>query len=148
MDPVVIKKYPNRRLYDTSQSKYVNLDYIRQLVTDHRDFQVLDSKNGEDLTKSILLQIISESETSETHSLLTNTLLKQLICFYGSDMQGFVPQYLEQSLASFLEQQDTVRGVMKNLVETGPLGLFGKMVEQNMEALNRLNPRHNEDKKK
>lgn len=146
--PVLIKKYPNRRLYDTSQSKYVNLEYIRQLVTDHRDFQVLDSKTGEDLTKSILLQIISESETSESQSLLTNTLLKQLIRFYGSDMQSFVPQYLEQSLSSFVEQQDAVQGMMKNLVEAGPLGMFGKMVEQNMDALNRFNARHDEDKEK
>lgn len=144
--PIIIKKYPNRRLYDTSRSQYVNLDYVRQLVTQHNDFQVLDSKTGEDLTKSILLQIISESETSESQSLLTNTLLKQLIRFYGSDMQSFVPQYLEQSLSRFLEQQDAMQGMMKNLVESGPLGMFGKVVEQNMEAWNRFNPSSNTSK--
>lgn len=144
--PIIIKKYPNRRLYDTSRSQYVNLDYIRQLVTEHNDFQVLDSKTGEDLTKSILLQIISESETSESQSLLTNTLLKQLIRFYGSDMQSFVPHYLEQSLSSFLEQQDAMQGMMKNLVESGPLGIFGKVVEQNMEAWNRFNQSSNTSK--
>lgn len=144
--PIIIKKYPNRRLYDTSRSQYVNLDYVRQLVTEHNDFQVLDSKTGEDLTKSILLQIISESETSESQSLLTNTLLKQLIRFYGSDMQSFVPQYLEQSLTSFLEQQDAMQGMMKNLVESGPLGMFGKVVEQNMEAWSRFNPSSNTGK--
>ncbi|OEY65695.1 polyhydroxyalkanoate synthesis repressor PhaR [Marinobacter sp. X15-166B] len=137
--PVVIKKYPNRRLYDTSQSKYVNLEYIRQLILEHRDFQVVDSKSGEDLTKSVLLQIISESETSQSQSLLTDTLLKQLICFYGSDMQSFVPQYLEDSLTRFLSQQEKMRGMMKDLVAAGPLGLFGKMVEQNIEAWNRFN---------
>lgn len=137
-EPLVIKKYPNRRLYDTEQSKYVNLDYLRQLITEHRDFVVLDSKSGDDLTKSILLQIISESETSQSQSLLTNTLLKQLIRFYGSEFQGFVPQYLEQSLASFLEQQDAMQGMMKNMVEAGPLGVFGKLVEQNMDAWNRF----------
>ncbi len=137
-EPLVIKKYPNRRLYDTSQSKYVNLEYIRQLITEHRDFVVLDSKSGENLTKSILLQIISEAETSQTQSLLTNTLLKQLIRFYGSDMQSFVPQYLEQSMAHFLGQQDALQGMMKNLVDAGPLSVFGKMVEQNMDAWNRF----------
>lgn len=139
IEPIIIKKYPNRRLYDTSQSQYVNLEYIRRLITDHRDFLVLDSKTSKDLTKSILLQIVSESETSETQSLLTNQLLKQLICFYGSDMQRFVPQYLEQSLSSFLEHQDAMQGMMKNLVEGGPLGLFGKIVEQNMGAWTHFN---------
>lgn len=131
---ITIKKYPNRRLYDTSQSQYVNLDYIKSLVIDHKDFEVVDSKSGDDLTKSILLQIISESETNEQQSLLTNSLLKQLIRFYGGDMQVFVRQYLEQSLASFMEQQDTVQSVMKNLVEASPLGMFGKLMEQNMDA--------------
>lgn len=136
---ITIKKYPNRRLYDTSQSQYVNLDYIKSLVIDHKDFEVVDSKSGEDLTKSILLQIISESETNEQQSLLTNSLLKQLIRFYGGDMQVFVRQYLEQSLANFMEQQDTVQSVMKNLVEASPLGMFGKLMEQNMDAWTKAN---------
>jgi len=72
IEPIIIKKYPNRRLYDTSQSQYVNLEYIRHLITDHRDFLVLDSKTSKDLTKSILLQIVSESETFELQALLTN----------------------------------------------------------------------------
>ncbi len=131
---ITIKKYPNRRLYDSSRSQYVNLDYIRQLVIDHAEFEVVDSKSGKDLTKSILLQIISEEETSEQQSLLTSQLLKQLIRFYGSDMQVFLRQYLEQSLANFLEQQDTVQSMMKNFANTGPLGVFGKMMEQNMSA--------------
>ena len=131
---ILIKKYPNRRLYDSSQSQYVNLDYVKQLVIDHKEFQVVDSKTGDDLTKSILLQIISESETNEQQSLLTDVLLKQLIRFYGGDMQVFVRQYLEHSMASFMEQQDTVQGMMKNLVDASPMGMFGKFMEQNMEA--------------
>lgn len=146
--PIIIKKYPNRRLYDTSLSQYVNLDYIRKLIVDHQDFQVLDSKTGADLTKSILLQIISESETSASQSLLTNTLLKQLIRFYGSEVQGFVPHYLEQSLASFLEQQDAMQGLMKGLVESGPLSVFSKMVDQNMQAWNQFNKTKSGDKEK
>ena len=93
---VTIKKYPNRRLYDTSRSQYVNMDYIKTLVNERTDFNVVDSKSGDDVTKTILLQIISESETNEHQSLLTNKLLKQLIRFYDSDMQLFLREYLEQ----------------------------------------------------
>ena len=78
---IIIKKYPNRRLYDTSRSQYVNLDYIKTLIEDSKEFQVIDSKSEADITKSILLQIISESETNDNQSLLTNSLLKQLIRF-------------------------------------------------------------------
>mgnify|MGYP001446848497 CR=1 FL=1 len=131
---IIIKKYPNRRLYDTSQSQYVNLDYIKALINERQEFKVIDSKSEDDITKSILLQIISESETNDNQSLLTNSLLKQLIRFYDSDMQFFVRQYLEQSLVSFIEQQDKMQGMMKNMVETSPFGMFNKIIEQNMDA--------------
>lgn len=134
---IIIKKYPNRRLYDTSRSQYVNLDYIKTLIEDSKEFQVIDSKSEDDITKSILLQIISESETNDNQSLLTNSLLKQLIRFYDSDMQFFVRQYLEQSLVSFIEQQDKMQGMMKNMVETSPFGMFNKMMEQNLESWKR-----------
>ena len=129
---ITIKKYPNRRLYDTTESKYVNMDFIKQLIVDKQDFEVVDSKTGADLTKSILLQIISESESNENQSLLTNELLKQLIRYYDSDMQIFVRQYMEQSLLTFMQQQDKIQGVMKNMVDNSPIGLFNKMFEQNM----------------
>ncbi len=131
---VTIKKYPNRRLYDTSKSQYVNMEYIKTLVNERTDFNVVDSKTGDDVTKTILLQIISESETNEHQSLLTNKLLKQLIRFYDSDMQLFLREYLEQSLISFMEQQDNLQGMMKNMVDTSPLGMFSKIMEQNMDA--------------
>ena len=131
---VTIKKYPNRRLYDTSRSQYVNMDYIKTLVNERSDFNVVDSKSGDDVTKTILLQIISESETNEHQSLLTNKLLKQLIRFYDSDMQLFLREYLEQSLISFMEQQDSLQGMMKNMVDTSPLGMFSKIMEQNIDA--------------
>lgn len=142
---ITIKKYPNRRLYDTSQSKYVNLDYLKQLIIDHHDFEVVDSKSGDDLTKVILLQIISESETNESQALLTNSLLKQLIRFYGGDMQVFVRQYLESSLANFLDQQDQMQTMMKNLVDTSPMNMFGKMMEQNMNMWTSNNPKKPKD---
>ena len=131
---VTIKKYPNRRLYDTSRSQHVNMDYIKTLVNERTDFNVVDSKSGDDVTKTILLQIISESETNEHQSLLTNKLLKQLIRFYDSDMQLFLREYLEQSLISFMEQQDSLQGMMKNMVDTSPLGMFSKIMEQNIDA--------------
>lgn len=130
---IVIKKYPNRRLYDTCQSQYINLDYIRELVIEHKEFEVVDSKTGEDITQSVLLQIITEMESSDQQSILTNTLLKQLIRFYGNDMQGFLRQYLEQSMVFFLERQDTLQGVVKGMVKNSPIGLLGQMVEKNID---------------
>jgi polyhydroxyalkanoate synthesis repressor PhaR len=141
---VVIKKYPNRRLYDSTQSKYVNLDFIKVLINDRVEFKIVDSKTDADITKSVLLQIISESEANEQQSLLTDVLLKQLIRFYDSDMEIFVRQYLEQSIVQFIEQQDKVQGLMKNMVDNSPIGMFSKIMEQNMSAWN-LNPKNNKD---
>lgn len=129
---IIIKKYPNRRLYDTEHSKYVNLEYILGLIKEHKDFQVVDSKTGSDQTKAILLQIITEQETDENRSLLTNTLLKQLIRFYNSDMQPMVRNYMEQALAGFLEQQEAMQQMVKNMVATNPMNLYSKMFEQNL----------------
>ena len=131
---IINKKYPNRRLYDTSQSQYVNLDYIKALINERQEFKVIDSKSEDDITKSLLLQIISESEANENQSLLTNSLLKQLIRYYDTDMQDFLRQYLEQSLVTFIEQQDQVQGMMKNMMDNTPFGMFNKIIEQNMDA--------------
>jgi len=121
-------------MYDTSKSQYVNLEYIKTLINDRIDFSIVDSKTDNDITKSVLLQIISESETEEHQSLLTDALLKSLIRFYDGDMQIFVRQYLEQSLIQFIEQQDKMQGLMKNMVENSPIGLFNKMMEKNISA--------------
>jgi polyhydroxyalkanoate synthesis repressor PhaR len=110
----------------------VNLDFIKVLINDRVEFKIVDSKTDADLTKSVLLQIISESETNEQQSLLTDVLLKQLIRFYDSDMEVFVRQYLEQSLVQFMNQQEKVQSVMKNMVDNSPMGIFSKMMEQNM----------------
>ena len=133
---ITIKKYPNRRLYDTSQSKYINLEHIKTLINERIEFEIVDSKTADVITKSILLQIISESETNQSQSLLTDKLLQQLIRFYGSDMQPYVRQYLEQSLVQFMEQQDKVQSVVKNMVDTSPIGIFGNMMETNLQAWN------------
>jgi polyhydroxyalkanoate synthesis repressor PhaR len=129
---IIIKRYPNRRLYDTTKSHYVNLDYIRELVISNQEFKIVDSKTSEDKTRSILVQIISEEETSERQSLLTNTLLKHLICFYGNDNQDYLQQFLEQSLAAFIEHQDDILKLSNDINKNSPFGLFSSIVEQNM----------------
>jgi len=131
---IIIKKYPNRRLYDTVNSQYVNLAYIKTLINDHSEFTIVDSKTGDNLTKSVLLQIITESETNDSQSVLTDVLLKQLIRYYDSDMEPYVGQYLEQSLVQFMNQQEKVQSVMKNMVDNSPIAMFSKMMEQNMSA--------------
>ncbi|MBA6291001.1 polyhydroxyalkanoate synthesis repressor PhaR [Colwellia sp. MB3u-70] len=129
---IIIKRYPNRRLYDTTKSHYVNLDYIRELVISNQEFKIVDSKTSEDKTRSILVQIISEEETSERQSLLTNTLLKRLICFYGNDNQDYLQQFLEQSLAAFIEHQDDILKLSNDINKNSPFGLFSSIVEKNM----------------
>jgi polyhydroxyalkanoate synthesis repressor PhaR len=115
-DTVVIKKYANRRLYDTSASRYVTLDHLRELVKEGRDFQVVDAKSGEDLTRGVLAQIIFEEE-SKGETLLPVEFLRQLIGFYGDSMQGMVPSYLRMSMDTFAQQQAELRERM-----TGAMG--------------------------
>ena len=99
----------------------------------HKEFEVVDSKTGENLTKSILLQIITEQEGNDQQALLTQTVLKQLIRFYGSDTQMFMRQYLEQSVSLFLERQDALQHAVTDLMGgSSPLAAFNKMMEQNM----------------
>ncbi|MFL0810666.1 MAG: polyhydroxyalkanoate synthesis repressor PhaR [Agarilytica sp.] len=141
---ITIKKYPNRRLYDTSKSQYINLESIRDLVMEHSEFAVIDSKSEDDLTKSILLQIISEQENNDSQSLLTQSVLKQLIRFYGSDMQVFLRQYIEQSLSTFLDRQEAMQGVMKDMMDASPLNALNQMMEQNMSVWGALTPKKEE----
>lgn len=110
-DTIVIKKYANRRLYDTSASRYVTLDHLRDLVSEGLDFQVVDAKTGEDLTRGVLAQIIFEEE-SKGETLLPVEFLRQLISFYGDSMQSMVPSYLRLSMDSFAQQQAEMREKM------------------------------------
>ena len=128
-----LKKYPNRRLYDTSQSCYVTIDNVRELVMSHERFRVLDSKSGEDLTRSILLQIIMEQENDAGEHVLTNEVLQQLIRFYGSGMQNSMAHFLEQSVSFFLNKQDVMRDQMRTVIDVTPIGMLKKMTEDNME---------------
>ncbi|MEO1038411.1 MAG: polyhydroxyalkanoate synthesis repressor PhaR [Pseudomonadota bacterium] len=126
--PVIIKKYANRRLYDTSASRYVTLDHLRELVRDDTDFKVVDAKSGEDLTRSVLAQIIFEEESKGTN-LLPVEFLRQLIGFYGDSMQAFVPGYLRMSMDGLTKQQDELRSRMTEAMGSPP-GSMAMMEEQ------------------
>lgn len=127
----IIKKYPNRRLYDTVVSRYVTLADIRQLVKEGCKFRVVDSKTEEDITRSILLQVISEQEQSG-QPLFSNEFLEQIIRAYGNSMQGFMATYLEESMAVFLRQQKLVQQQMTSMIETLPSSIFTEMARQNI----------------
>ena len=126
-EPIIIKKYANRRLYDTSASRYVTLDHLRDLVKSNTDFKVVDAKSGEDLTRGVLAQIIFEEE-SKGANLLPVEFLRQLIGFYGDSMQAFVPDYLRMSMQGFMSQQDAMREKVREAM--GPQAAMTMMEEQ------------------
>jgi polyhydroxyalkanoate synthesis repressor PhaR len=110
--PVVVKKYANRRLYNTESSSYITLENVAAMVREGRDFAVYDAKSGEDITRGVLTQIIVEEE-AKGRNLLATGFLRQLIGFYGDSLQSVVPRYLEQALTAFAGQQEKVRDAMK-----------------------------------
>jgi polyhydroxyalkanoate synthesis repressor PhaR len=128
----IIKKYPNRRLYDTRVSSYITLEEVHQLVLSGENFEVRDAKTGEDLTRSVLLQIITEHE-QHGQPIFTTQLLAQIIRFYGDAMQGFVGGYLENSLKIFLEQQDKFRSQLNSLLGQSPWSVWNEVTERNIE---------------
>jgi len=110
----VIKKYPNRRLYDTANSGYITLADVKQMVLDHVDFQVVDAKSGEDLTRSILLQIILEEESAGM-PMFSSEMLSQMIRFYGNALQGIMGNYMEQNVKAFLTIQQKLQDQAKQI---------------------------------
>lgn len=129
----IIKKYPNRRLYDTEISSYITLEEVRQLVVDGEKFEVRDAKSGDDLTRSVLLQIISEHE-ERGQPMFTTQLLSQVIRFYGDSLQGFMGSYLEKSLQGFLDQQQQFRSQLNSIIGQTPWSMLNDMTERNMNA--------------
>jgi polyhydroxyalkanoate synthesis repressor PhaR len=130
--PIVIKKYANRRLYNTATSSYVTLDHLCQMVQEDVDFVVFDAKSGEDITRAVLTQIIVEEE-SKGQNLLPINFLRQLISFYGDSMQWMVPSYLEHMMEAFSQNQDRMRQSMQETF--GGMFPFGNLEEvgkQNM----------------
>ena len=142
--PVVIKKYANRRLYNTATSAYVTLDHLSQMVKDKTDFVVYDAKTGEDITRSVLTQIIVEEESKGGQTLLPIPFLRQLISFYGDSLQGVVPQYLEMSMTQFARNQEQMRKYLQNAFGFNPFQQFESMGKQNMamfeKAMRMFNP--------
>jgi polyhydroxyalkanoate synthesis repressor PhaR len=140
-EPVVIKKYANRRLYNTDSSTYVTLEHLSEMVKRGVDFVVYDAKSNEDITRSVLTQIIFEQEGRSGQSLLPVAFLRQLIGFYGNSLQGFVPGYLELSLNSFTKSQEKMREQMTGAVAGSPAvmgaGFFEEQVRQNMALFDR-----------
>lgn len=134
----IIKKYPNRRLYDTAISSYVTLEDIRALVLSGEEFEVQDVRSGQDLTRAVLLQIIAEHEESGEQPMLSSKMLSQLIRFYGDQLQGFMGSYLERSLQGFLDQQQQFRAQLSQLIGNTPLSMLQNVAQRNIDALNKL----------
>ena len=128
----VVKKYANRRLYNTASSSYVTLDDLSKMVRDGEDFVVFDAKTGEDLTRSILTQIILE-EDSKGRNLLPTNFLRQLIRFYDDSLRAFLPRYLEMSMENFSSNQDQIRHYIEGTFgRFFPIGQFEDMARQNI----------------
>lgn len=128
-EPIIIKKYANRRLYDTESSSYITLDAIAALVRENKDFQVVDAKSGEDITHQILTQIIMERETSGEKQMLPVSFLRDLIGMYGNSMQALMPTYLETSMANFRKNREELSSAFQKGMAGNPLA---KIAETNM----------------
>src|SRR3974390_887330 len=136
-EPVTIKKYANRRLYNTGTSTYVTLEDLAALVKKGEDFVVFDAKTGEDITRTVLTQIIFEQENKEGQNLLPIAFLRQLIRFYGDSMQMLVPRYLEVSIESLTREQEKFRQQMAQAFGGSPFGALEEQVRRNMEMFER-----------
>jgi polyhydroxyalkanoate synthesis repressor PhaR len=133
----IIKKYPNRRLYDTATSCYITLEDVKKLVTDEVDFQVVDAKTSQDLTRSILLQIIMEAE-GEGQPMFSSDMLSQVIRLYGNAMQGMMGNFLEQSTNSFMEMQEQMQKQAKEVYGDNPVfnaDMWGQFLKMNGPAI-------------
>jgi polyhydroxyalkanoate synthesis repressor PhaR len=136
-EPVTIKKYANRRLYNTGTSTYVTLEDLAAMVKSGEDFVVYDAKTSEDITRSVLTQIIFEQENKEGQNLLPITFLRQLIRFYGDSMQMLVPRYLEVSIESLTREQEKFRHQMAQAFGVGAFTSLEEQVRRNMEMFER-----------
>jgi polyhydroxyalkanoate synthesis repressor PhaR len=134
--PITIKKYANRRLYNTATSSYVTLENLAQMVKDGVEFVVYDAKTSEDITRSVLTQIIVEEE-GKGQNMLPIGFLRQLISLYGDNLQFMVPRYLESSMEAFARNQDQMRQYFKDVSGVFPFGAFEEMGKQNMALFER-----------
>lgn len=127
----IIKKYPNRRLYDTAISSYITLEDVRRLVLSHTEFCVRDAKTNEDITRNILLQIIVEREEGG-EPIFSTDVLQQIIRFYGDALQGMIASYLDKSMKLFVRQQNALRQQMQSVVSGDPIAFMRELTEQNV----------------
>ena len=139
-EPRTIKKYPNRRLYDTAISSYITLEDVKQLVLERADFHVIDARTNTDITRGILLQIISEQE-EQGNPIFTAEVLAHIIRFYGDTLQGMMGNYLEKSLQAFVDQQHLFREQMRTFIGKNPLAMITELVEHNLSLWKNVNER-------
>nr|VFK36372.1 MAG: polyhydroxyalkanoate synthesis repressor PhaR [Candidatus Kentron sp. SD]VFK38571.1 MAG: polyhydroxyalkanoate synthesis repressor PhaR [Candidatus Kentron sp. SD]VFK78634.1 MAG: polyhydroxyalkanoate synthesis repressor PhaR [Candidatus Kentron sp. SD] len=131
--PRILKKYPNRRLYDTNLSKYITLADVRNLVLENEEFLVRDVKNDQDITRSVLLQIIVEQEAEEEEKpLFTISVLQQMIRVYGDSLQGMLAKHLDRNIKLIVRQQQLFRQQMHNVVMRDPVNFLCELTEQNL----------------
>lgn len=135
--PRLLKKYPNRRLYDTRISSYITLGDVRQLVLDGESFEVRDARTDQDITRLVLLQIIIARE-EEGQPMLSATALQLMIRFYGDPLHGFMGRYIERSLQLFLEQQHALRKQLGGLIGASPFALLNQIAERNLDLWKNL----------
>ncbi len=144
----VIKKYPNRRIYDTHTSKYIKIDDIREMIVEGIPFVVLDSKSGDDVTRSVLLQLIIEQE-SETNPLFTTENLKTFIRYYGQVPHKPFSEFMDQSLSFFKHQQEQFSDSFSDMMQNNPMKAFTEMSKKNMEMWQKMSDGYfGKDKKK
>lgn len=133
----IIKKYPNRRLYDTEESKYITLEDIKKLVLNNKEFIVKDVKSEEDLTRTILLQIIIEQE-DDGEPLFSTQALSHIIRFYGDSVQSVAGDYIQQSINLFVSQQKQLQEKLQTAVTGNPLTAMAELTEQNLEMWKKM----------
>lgn len=135
--PRTIKKYANRRLYDTQASSHVTLEGVRKLVADGEDIEVIDETSGEDITRNVLLQVLADQEQGG-RPILSIEMLKYIIRFYGSPLQGLMSQYLEQSMETFATNQHALQERFNETLSNSPMFAIQNLTNKNMEAWNEL----------
>ncbi len=147
----LIKKYANRRLYDTVASKHVTLSDVRKLVVEGFEIQIIEDTSGDDITRPLLLQIIAEQEGNGGTPILTEVLLSQLIRFYGNPMQSMMSEYLQKSVSTFVQQQSTIQEQMQHMLSHTPADTMSDLMQQNLKTWDTLfkgsTSRNNDDKK-
>jgi polyhydroxyalkanoate synthesis repressor PhaR len=126
----LLKKYPNRRIYDTSSSRFITIEDVRKMVLDYEPFKIVDSRTEEDLTRTTLLQVITEMESNGRESPLTNKVLEELIRFYGDSTTNVVSGYLEQVICTLLEQRNSITGKVKQAINVTPLPMVSELTKQ------------------